>query len=85
MGRVTNKHRLWLMNVQNAIDMSVPFDYVDITARRIDILFDKDLVTYGDPLKSEPTYILSELGKTELEKYIVFRKAKTNLKQLTNE
>jgi hypothetical protein len=75
--KITNQHRLWLLNVQNSIDLKVSFDYVDITPRRIDILFDMDLVEYGK--FPQGTYVLSEKGVGELSKYVLFRERKRKM------
>jgi hypothetical protein len=59
--------------------MQVPFDYVDTTGKRVDILFDMDLIIYADRNNGEwSTYALSDLGKAELEKYKAFRERKFN-------
>lgn len=67
MKRVTNTHRLWLWNVQTAIDKHVPFDYVNITPKRVDILYDLELIEYVK--QGRGPYQLSETGKAEIEKF----------------
>lgn len=65
--------------------MRVPFDYVDITPKRVDILFDMGLIEYGNPSKGETTYVISEQGAVELKKIKALREKKYSESQSQGE
>lgn len=56
--------------------MEIPFDYVDITPKRVDVLFDMDLIEYNKGFGDWGIYRLSDLGKQELKKYKDYREKK---------
>lgn len=72
--KITNTHRLWLKNVENAIYYKGRLDNFGVHSKRLDILFDMELVDYNDPKKTGyiGVYMITEKGKEEIEKLRVF-------------
>jgi hypothetical protein len=68
--KIYKYHRMWLNRFQFSLDLEKPLDYFDIDNKKLDILINLNLIERNKNFGSEwAMYILTDLGKYELNRY----------------
>ena len=69
-------HKVWLMNFKTSYDMKISLEYVGVSSRQLDILFDMNLIERTE-INEWGQYKLSHLGAQVLDNYMELRKMRT--------